>query len=94
LEKVMTIGVALVLIAIGAIMRFAVATAVTHGFYVHTIGDILMGVGVLGLILWLAIWGPVARGRRGSQLPPSADGTLPGGAYTPDERRYEDHYPR
>lgn len=90
----MTIGVALVLIAIGAILRFAVATAVTHGFYVHTIGDILMGVGALGLILWLVIWGPVARSRRGPQLPPSTDGNPPGGAYPPDERPYEHPYQR
>lgn len=90
----MTIGVALVLIAIGAILRFAITTAVTHGFNLHTIGDILMGVGALGLILWLTIWGPVARGRRRS-VPesPAVDGDLPG-PYPPGERSYEDQYPR
>lgn len=88
----MTIGVALVLIAVGAILRFAIATVATHGFNVHMIGDILMGVGILGLILWLAIWGPVARRRR-AQEPPSAGGNLPG-SYPPGERPYEDQYPR
>jgi len=62
----MRIGAALALIAIGAILRFALVTVFTHGLYLHTIGDILMGVGVLGLILWLAVWAPWARGRRTS----------------------------
>jgi hypothetical protein len=90
----MTIGAALVLIAVGAILRFAIATAVTHGVYLHTIGDILMGVGALGLILWLAIWGPVARGRRKSlPQPPSADESLYRGSHPSGDRPYEDQYP-
>jgi len=56
----MTIGAALLLIAVGAILRFAVQTASTHGFNVHTMGDILMLIGILGLLLWLFIWGPGA----------------------------------
>ena len=56
----MTIGAALLLIAVGAILRFAVQTVSTHGFNVHTMGDILMLIGVLGLLLWLFIWGPLA----------------------------------
>ncbi|HUJ08034.1 MAG TPA: hypothetical protein VLX31_18150 [Streptosporangiaceae bacterium] len=60
----MRIGAALALIAIGAILRFALVTVFTHGIYLHTIGDILMGVGVLGLFLWLVVWAPWARGRR------------------------------
>lgn len=57
----MTIGAALLVFAVGAILRFAIATANTHGIGVHTIGDILMGVGVVGLILWLIIWMPRRR---------------------------------
>ena len=38
----MTIGAALLLIAAGAILRFAINTVSTHGINVHTIGDILM----------------------------------------------------
>jgi hypothetical protein len=88
----MTIAAALVLIAVGAILRFAVATTATHGFNVHTTGDILMGVGVLGLILWLAIWGRATRGRHTSAPPPpAASGSLP---RNPGERPYEDQYPR
>ena len=60
----MRIGAALVLIAVGAILRFAIVTVSSHGVYLHTIGDILMAVGLLGLILWLVIWAPWAR--RGS----------------------------
>jgi hypothetical protein len=60
----MTIGAALLLIAAGAILRFAINTVSTHGVNLHTIGDILMIVGVIGLVLWVFVWGPWARGRR------------------------------
>ncbi len=59
----MRIGAALVMIAVGAILRFAIAISVTHGLYLQTIGDILMGVGLLGLIVWVIIWAPWAQGR-------------------------------
>ena len=36
----------------------------------HTIGDILMIVGVLGLIIWLIVWAPWARSRRTPYPPP------------------------
>jgi sulfite exporter TauE/SafE len=54
----MGIGTSLVLIAIGAILRFAVSVS-THGFSIHTIGVILMVVGVIGLaitLFWMASW--------------------------------------
>lgn len=54
----MGIGTSLLLIAIGAILRFAV-TVSTHGFNIHTIGVILMVIGVVGLIitlLWMTLW--------------------------------------
>ena len=50
MNRVVGIGTSLVLIAAGAIMAFAVSVQ-TNGFNVHTIGWILMGVGVLGLIV-------------------------------------------
>jgi uncharacterized protein DUF6458 len=59
-----TIGAGLFLIAVGAILRFGISTASTHGVAVHTIGDILMAVGVLGVLLWLVVWAPWARNRR------------------------------
>ena len=69
----MTIGAALLIIAVGAILRFAVQTASTHGFNVHTMGDILMLIGILGLLLWLFIWGPFAslwRSSTTTRVPP------------------------
>lgn len=54
----MSIGTSIFLIAVGAILRFAVHVHTT-GFSLHTIGLILMVVGVVGLVLsflWLAIW--------------------------------------
>lgn len=60
----MKIGAALVLLAFGAILRFAIATTSTHGIDLRVIGDILIIVGVLGLIIWLIVWAPWAHGRR------------------------------
>jgi hypothetical protein len=53
----MKIGASLVLIAIGAIMRFAITVHNPHGFNINTAGLILMIVGGIGLIfsaVWLA----------------------------------------
>jgi len=60
----MRIGAGLLLIAVGAILRFAIATVATHGVAIHTIGDILMLVGVLGVVIWMVVWAPWSRGRR------------------------------
>lgn len=49
----MTTGASIVLIALGAILTFAVDTTVS-GIDIDTIGIILMAVGVLGLVLSLA----------------------------------------
>lgn len=54
----MGLGTSLLLIAVGAILRFAVSVS-THGFNIHTIGVILMIVGVVGLVislLWMTMW--------------------------------------
>ena len=51
----MRIGASLVLIALGAILAFAVNVDDTHGFNVNTAGVILMIVGAIGLIVSL-IW--------------------------------------
>ncbi len=63
----MGLGTSIVLIAIGAILRFAV-TVSTHGFNIHTIGVILMVVGIVGLIItliWMTVWADRRRGVRG-----------------------------
>lgn len=46
----MRIGGALFLIAIGAILKFALTVNSTHGLNLNTVGVILMIVGVIGLI--------------------------------------------
>ena len=91
----MTIGAGLILIAVGAILRFGISTVSTHGFGVHTIGDILMGVGVLGIVLWMLVWAPWApraRSRRTvyrEEVPP---GEMPPRRRYPADRVYADEY--
>jgi Zn-dependent protease with chaperone function len=48
----MALGTSLFLIAVGAILRFAV-TVTTHGFNIHTVGIILIIVGIVGLLISL-----------------------------------------
>lgn len=52
----MGFGTSIVLVAAGAILRFAV-TVTTTGFNLHTIGVILMIAGAVGLVLSIAFWG-------------------------------------
>ncbi len=49
-------GVSIVVAAIGAILRFAVTTTKSHGFNIHTIGVILLIVGIVGFIISLCFW--------------------------------------
>ena len=51
----MGIGVSLILIAVGAVLAFAV-NATVSGLEVTTIGWILMVVGIAGLVLSLMFW--------------------------------------
>lgn len=53
----MRIGASLFLIAVGAILRFAINVnrQNTHGFNIGTAGVILMIVGVVGLVVTLAM---------------------------------------
>lgn len=53
----MGIGVSIFLIAVGAILTFAVHVKDTGGFDLNTIGVILMVVGALGLIVSMIFWG-------------------------------------
>lgn len=52
----MGIGVCVFLIAVGAILTFAVDASVA-GIDIDVVGWILMGAGVLGLIMTMTIWG-------------------------------------
>ena len=51
----MGIGVSIFLIAIGAILAFAVNVEAS-GFSIDTVGVILMVVGVIGLLMSLLFW--------------------------------------
>jgi hypothetical protein len=51
----MRISASLVLIAIGAILKFAVDNQNTHGVDLGAIGVILMVVGLVGLVISLAL---------------------------------------
>jgi hypothetical protein len=57
----MGIPVSIVLIAIGAILAFAV-TGSTSGVNIHTVGWILMAAGLVGLVLSLIMWDSWAGG--------------------------------
>lgn len=48
-------GVSLILIAVGAVLAWAV-NVTTSGFNVNTIGYILLVVGIVGLLLSLVFW--------------------------------------
>ncbi len=66
----MGLGTSLFLIAVGAILRFAV-TVTTKGFNLHTIGLILMVIGVIGLVIslfWMTVWA-----RRRDEVAPVVD---------------------
>jgi Domain of unknown function (DUF6458) len=62
----MTIGMSIFLIAVGAILKFAV-TATVAGISIETAGLILMLVGVLGLVIGLFML--TSDRRRGSGEP-------------------------
>src|SRR5690348_14015196 len=65
-EVVVGIGVSLILIAVGAVLAFAVHVT-TSGFNVNTVGYILLVVGAIGALISLMFWsswGGVGGGRR------------------------------
>ncbi len=58
----MRLGTAIVLLAVGAILTFALNVDVS-GIDLQVVGWILMIVGVLGILLEVAVWGPRSRRR-------------------------------
>lgn len=67
----MGIGTSLFLIAVGAILHWAV-TATLSGLNIQTVGLILMIVGILGLVVSL-LWLTVLSDRRGDPRPAPRD---------------------
>ncbi|HEX6888525.1 MAG TPA: DUF6458 family protein, partial [Candidatus Nanopelagicales bacterium] len=59
----MGIGVSIFLLAVGAILTFAVDAEVS-GIDLTTVGVILMVVGGIGLLVTLLVWGPRDRAVR------------------------------
>lgn len=59
----MGIGTSIFLIALGAILKFAVTTSVS-GIEIATVGVILMIVGVIGLVVSLMLLSQATRGAR------------------------------
>ena len=60
----MGIGVSIFLIAVGAILTFAVDASLS-GVSIQTVGIILMIAGALGLMVTLLVWGPRRSTRSG-----------------------------
>ncbi|WP_346621573.1 DUF6458 family protein [Blastococcus montanus] len=56
----MRLGTAIVLLALGAILTFALRVDVS-GIDLQVVGWILMIAGALGVVLELAVWGPRER---------------------------------
>lgn len=56
----MRLGTAIVLLALGAILTFALEVDVS-GVDLQVVGWILMAAGALGVVLELAVWGPRSR---------------------------------
>jgi hypothetical protein len=84
----MGIPVSLILIAVGAILAFAVHQDPNPSVDVDVVGWILMLVGLAGLLISLFLWerlGPGAWGWHRGGYP--APGTPPGGGAYPSRRR-------
>jgi hypothetical protein len=85
----MGLGGSIALIALGLILAFAVDVRIS-GLDVQLIGLILTGVGILGLVLWFAVWAPRRRAMTTVRREGYADPRVaPPGGYV-EERRYDE----
>jgi len=79
----MRLGTSIVLLALGAILAFAVQYSV-RGLDLQVVGWILMAAGALGAVLELAVWAPRRR-----RVVTSTDGyAAPAGRTTVQDERY------
>ncbi len=62
----MGLSVSILLLAVGAILRFAVS-ATTSGIDLQVVGVILMVVGIIGMVLSLLFWSSWAGSRPGAR---------------------------
>jgi Domain of unknown function (DUF6458) len=84
----MGIGVGVFLIALGAILTFAVHVT-TSGFNIHTVGVILMIAGALGLVVTMTIFAPRRRATTVQERTVIRDPLVPSGAVT--QERVTEH---
>ena len=78
-RRMISTVVGIILVAAGAILRFAVSATFTHGLNTHVASVIVMLAGILGLLLSLLVWGPLGRRRHhdgglGRGAPPPGSG--------------------
>ncbi|MCI0686936.1 MAG: DUF6458 family protein [Sporichthyaceae bacterium] len=66
----MGIGASIFLIAVGAILTFALERDIS-GLDIDVIGIILMLAGALGLFMFMVVWGNAAAPRRRMAQPPT-----------------------
>ena len=83
----MGIPVSLILIAVGAVMAFAVHQKPNASVDVDVVGWILMLVGLVGLLLSLFLWERLGPGAWGWHRGPYPASGRPGGAPYPPRRR-------
>ena len=82
----MGIGASIFLIAVGAILAFAVDADIS-GLDIAVIGCILMGAGVLGLLLTMLVFAP--RRRTSLEQRRVYDDASPDGTVVEERRRYD-----
>lgn len=82
----MGIGASIFLIAVGAVLAFAVEAELA-GIDIQIIGWILIGAGVLGLILTMLVWGP--RRRTSVEQRRVYDEGAADGSVVEERRRYD-----
>jgi hypothetical protein len=70
-RRVMNAGAGITLIAVGAILRFALAGGSPHGLNVHVVGAVLILAGTLILVGTLGLLLSLLLGRRGPRRPRS-----------------------
>jgi multisubunit Na+/H+ antiporter MnhG subunit len=93
--RVMSTGTCIALIALGAILRYAVTTTQTHGINVHVVGLIVLLAGVLGLLLSLLVWSPLnPNRRRAAARAASYDDGRPAHQRVEQRRVYRDEPPQ
>jgi hypothetical protein len=91
--RVMSTGTCIGLIALGAILRYAVTTTQTHGINVHVVGLIVLLAGVLGLLLSLLVWSPLNPNRRRAARTVRYDDSRPRPQVVEERRTYRDEAP-